>query len=248
MSKIVSAFNDGIAVIRLNNGVINAIDEELVDCLLEQLEKVRKEARAMVLCGGEKFFSMGLDLPKLIGLDREVMASLWRKFNQVVVELYSLPVPTVAELRGHAVAGGNIFALTCDYRIGVEGRRKIGLNEVLLGIPVPHLVGMMLEQVVDASVAKDMMYTGRFLKFQEAVEAGLIDALYSEELVHEQALKQARKLMRVPLHAFAATKAIRTGEVVERFERARAEQDERFLDCWFSEGTQALLKQAVERF
>jgi len=248
MGKIVSENHDGIAVLRLNNGAINAIDEGLVDALLEALREVRSSAHAMVLCGGEKFFSIGLDLPRLIGLEREVMAGLWRKFNQVVLELYSLPMPTVAELQGHAVAGGNIFALTCDYRIGVEGRRKIGLNEVLLGIPVPHLVGMMLDQVVDSRVAKEMMYSGRFLKFPEALEVGLLDALHPEEVLHEQAIKQAKELMRVPLHAFVATKAIRVGEVVKRFELERTAQDERFLDCWFRKETQDLLRIAAERF
>ena len=112
----------------------------------------------MVLAGGTKFFSIGLNLPELIGLNRKEMAEFWERFTQTVFGLYTLPMPTVCAVCGHAVAGGNILALTCDYRIGSTENRKIGLNEILLGLPVPYLADLMLRQVSGDRAATERLY------------------------------------------------------------------------------------------
>ena len=101
----------------------------------------------MLLCGGNKFFSIGLDLPALLKLDRPAMHHFLEDFNDLCLALFTAAFPTACALAGHAVAGGNILALTCNYRYAISGK-KIGLNELKLGVPVPYLADMILRHTI----------------------------------------------------------------------------------------------------
>lgn len=248
MKKILTEKHNDIAIVSLNNGVINAISADLLDELSEAVQFAKNEASGMVLCGGDKFFSIGLDLSSLITLEREKMSEFWKKFNQVILDLYMLPIPTVAVLSGHTIAGGNILALTCDYRFGVNDNKKIGMNEITLGIPVPYLADLLLRQTVNEQEAKAMLYTGEFITFAEAKMNGLIDTLLPMEELKAQALNQVEKLAKLPKHAFAAIKANRTRALQERYEIRQNEDHEIFLDCWFSKNTQQQLVEASKQF
>ena len=139
MSKVIIEVHDAVAVLRLKNGVTNAISPELVDDLLATMKQMKIEFNGMVLAGGDKFFCIGFDLPKLLQLDRPEMTEFYVRFNQAVLDLYTLPMPTACAIDGHATAGGAIFALSADFRFVSSGRRLIGVNEVKIGLPVPHL-------------------------------------------------------------------------------------------------------------
>ena len=125
-----------IALVRLTNGVINAISPELLEDFAQALKRIQKEFKGMVLAGGSKFFSIGLDLPKLLKLDRNAMTAFWKNFNDLTFDLFTIPFPTVCAIEGHAIAGGTIFALCCDFRFAANLPKKIGLNEINLGVPV----------------------------------------------------------------------------------------------------------------
>ncbi|MGC8659564.1 MAG: enoyl-CoA hydratase/isomerase family protein, partial [Desulfomonilaceae bacterium] len=105
--------HDNLGMIRLNNGPTNAIGPDLVQDFSQVLARVRMNFKGMVLSGGEKFFSMGFDLPTLLKLDRKNMSAFFYNFNQVVFELATLPVPTCAAVKAHAIAGGAILMLAC---------------------------------------------------------------------------------------------------------------------------------------
>lgn len=122
-----------VAIIRLNNGVTNALSPDLVHDLALELTRVKDQFQGIVLAGGAKFFCIGFDLPKVLTLDRAEMARFFYEFNQVAFDLLTLPLPTACAIAGHAIAGGNILALTCDYRFAGSGKKLIGLNEVRLG-------------------------------------------------------------------------------------------------------------------
>src|SRR5512137_1705530 len=119
-----------VAIVRMANNVINAIGAEVVEELSLALQEVRGRFRGMVLAGGNKFFSIGLNLPELIELDRDGMADFWTRFEDTVLKLYTLPLPTAAAIAGHANGGGAILALACDFRFIAAGRKLISLNEI----------------------------------------------------------------------------------------------------------------------
>ena len=99
METVVIEPHGKIALLRLDNGVTNAISPLLVDELGEAVRKVQAEFHGMVLAGGSKFFCIGLDLPTLLKLDRTKMGEFWEAFDQVVLDLFSLLLPTAAMLR-----------------------------------------------------------------------------------------------------------------------------------------------------
>ncbi len=248
MAMVLVEQQDNLAIFTLNNGVINAIGPDLVQDLSKTLHEIKGEARGMVLCGGEKFFSIGFDLPALIKMSRPEMSEFFYQFNQVALDLYTVPFPSACALAGHATAGGNIFALMCDYRLAIPGTKKIGLNEIRLGLPVPYLADMILRQVVGDRVATRMIYSGEFLSFTDASSVGLIDELCPAEELRQTAIDKIAGLAAFDARPFSAVKAYRTEEIKNKYEKNNRTKNEFFLDCWFSESTQKILKDAADRF
>ena len=148
MKNVSIESHDSVAILRLTNGVTNSITPEMVVELSEALKQIKSEYKAMVLAGGSKFLCIGLNLPGLLQLDRPAMTEFWHAFDQISIDLYTLPMPTACAIGGHATAGGAIMALACDYRFIASGRKFIGFNEVQIGVPVPYLADLMLRQIV----------------------------------------------------------------------------------------------------
>ncbi len=237
-----------VAILRMNNGVTNAIDPELVKDLSEALFRVEKEFQGMVLAGGDKFFSIGFDLPLLVDFKREEMSEYYRRFNDLALSLFTFSSPVCCLLAGHAVAGGCILALTGDYRFSAAGKKFIGLNEIKLGVPVPYLADLMLRQIASDRAATQILYRGEYMTPLEAKEIGLVDEVLSTEDVERQAVEMVSEMAGLQRGAFSAIKANRVQAVRSRYEANHQQADERFLDCWFTESVQVLLKEASQKF
>ncbi|MBN1273469.1 MAG: enoyl-CoA hydratase/isomerase family protein [Candidatus Aminicenantes bacterium] len=249
MEKIKMEFRESIAVLTLNNGTINAISPDLVAQCSNALEEARNEAQGLVLCGNRKFFSIGLDLPILLKFNRSEMTDFWHEFNRLVFELFILPLPTVCCMAGHAVAGGNIMALTCDFRFAVnDENKKIGMNEIKLGVPVPYLADMIFRQVIGDRAASHMMYSGMFISMPKAHAIGLIDELYAVDLLEQRSMEKAAELASSQNRAYAEIKANRIEEIKNRYEKNRTQKFELFLDYWFSKPAQQYLRDASKKF
>jgi len=239
---------DDIAVLRLNNGVTNAIGPQLVEDLEAALAECSARCKALILAGGVKFFSIGFDLPALLQFERRALADFYDRFNRTVLALFTLPVPTVCALGGHAIAGGTILALSADYRVGALGKKLVGLNEIKLGVPVPHLADLMLRLVVPERAATAIVYDGEFMSAADAAKIGLVDAVFDVEMVEARAFEKARAMSDRCLGAFAQIKESRTAAVRSEFESRHREKTEAFLACWFDPAVQGLLREAAGRF
>jgi enoyl-CoA hydratase/carnithine racemase len=237
-----------VALVRLAGGVTNAIGYELATDLANALSEVKSGFKGLVLAGGEKFFSIGLNLPELLELDRKGMADFWNLFDDTVLGLYTLPLPTACALTGHAPAGGAILALACDFRFAAAGPKRIGLNEIRIGVPVPYLADRMLRHVVGHRVANELGYEGKLIEFEAAKAVGLIDEVLPGEEVEPAAVARIHELAARTPAAFALTKQHRTREIAEQFQAIRSELNRAFMACWFAPDTQTLLKQAAEKF
>jgi enoyl-CoA hydratase/carnithine racemase len=248
MSKILVEHQGNIAVLTLNNGVTNAIGPDLVNELSENLHQIRNEAGGIVLCGGEKFFSIGFDLPVLLTMNRPEMSEFFYQFNQLTLDLYTVPFPSACAVSGHATAGGNILALTCDYRFAVSGTKKIGLNEIRLGLPVPHLPDMILRQIVGDRAATRMLYSGELISLTDAASIGLIDETCPAEKLRQSAIEKVAGLAAFHARPFSAIKENRVEEIKDSYEKNKRAKNEFFLDCWFSESTQKILKATSQKF
>lgn len=248
MAAVIAELQNDIVTLRLNSGALNPIGPGLLDDLSRGLSEAARTARGILLCGGEKFFSVGFDLPGLMDLDRPAMARFFEGFNQLCLNLLTVPVPTVCALSGHAVAGGNILALACDYRFAATGKKKIGLNEVKLGVPVPYLADLMLRRIVGDRHAMRMIYGGEFISFADAAGIGLVDETVPADALEEFSRERLRRMAVLPPRAFSLVKSNAVEGIKRAYEPLRDSKNGEFLDCWFGEPARELLREASKKF
>jgi enoyl-CoA hydratase/carnithine racemase len=205
--------------------------------------------RSLVLgSSNDKFFSIGFDIPQLFDLHREDFRFFYRAFNRMCLDLYTLPKPTVAAITGHAIAGGCILALCCDYRFIAQGRKLMGLNEIKLGVPVPYVADCVLRHLVGVRNGRDMMDTGEFYAPEQLLHVGVVDRVWPLEQVLPQAVEKAGLVGALPQEAFATIKRNRV-EVVEAQVLARSEERERFfVERWYSDEARERLREAMEKY
>jgi enoyl-CoA hydratase len=237
---------DDIAVLRMNAGKANAMDRAFLERLGALLDQCR-DAGAVIITGYDRFFSAGLALPALIDLDRPAMADFIDLFSQTMARVYTLRMPVVAAINGHALAGGCVLALQTDRRIIVDDGIKLGLNEVQLGIGLPALVIETLRAEVPPTSLGPLAREGRVVMPHEALALDLVHALAQTDDLEARAIDIARSLMRLPPAAYAQVKAALHAPVLRAIEATRAEIDAAWLDTWFSPDAQTRLRAAVTR-
>jgi len=240
---------DGVALLRLAGGRANAMSTEFLgalDGLLDELE--HSDARAAVITGYDRFFSAGLALPTLIGLDRAQMKRFIELFDAVMTRVFRCPLPVVAAVNGHAIAGGCVLALQADWRIMVsDPGARIGLNEAQLGIGLPAIAAESLRLQVPSRSWPAIAFEGRLVSPEEALALGLVDELVAASDLEPRAMARAKALAAVPSGGVAQIKGALRRSVLETVERREAEEVERWLDTWFSPPARALLSSAVAR-
>ncbi|MHC4942167.1 MAG: enoyl-CoA hydratase/isomerase family protein [Planctomycetota bacterium] len=242
---------DGTVLIKLSRGVTNPLGMELInelDDALNELESDPDTSSIVLGSANDKFFSIGFDIPEIFPLSRKDFEIFFRAFEKLCLKLYTLPKPTIAAMTGHAIAGGCILALCCDYRIIAQGNKKMGLNEIKLGVPVPHLPDLVLQSLVGTRSARDVMDTGAFYLPEDALQMGMVDEVLPLEDVLERATAKADELGAQPGKAFAAIKRNRVESIEANVLVQREEKVSVFLDCWYSPEARERIEEAMEKF
>jgi len=231
MEHLKIAEQSGITVVTLEDGKANTLGSGMVRALTETAGKLADGRGPVVLTGAGRFFSAGLDLVEVVGMDRHTLGAFLDSFEQMALQWFALPRPVIAAVNGHAIAGGAIMALTADFRIAARGEWKIGLTEVSLGIPFPASALEMTRFQVDPSRASRFFLAGELYAPDEATAAGVLDRVVAPEALAEEAGKLAARLATSPGVAYAQTKAALRQPTLARIESARAERREAFLDA-----------------
>ncbi|GAA2289463.1 enoyl-CoA hydratase-related protein [Streptomyces hawaiiensis] len=204
---------EGVGTIRLDRPPMNALDIATQDRLKELAEEAarREDVRAVVLYGGEKVFAAGADIKEMQAMDHTAMVLRSRALQDSFTAVARIPKPVVAAVTGYALGGGCELALCADFRIAGENA-KLGQPEILLGL-IPGAGGTQrLARLVGPSKAKDLIFTGRMVKAEEAREIGLVDRVVPADEVYAQAHAWAAKLAQGPALALRAAKeSIDTG-------------------------------------
>jgi enoyl-CoA hydratase len=180
---VVTEQTDGVTVLRLERPPANAIDLTFareIEASLRILEEA-DDTRAVVLTGTDNFFSAGLDLKTVPQLDAGEQREMILAFGRMVARLYAFPKPTVAAVNGHAVAGGFLLALTCDYRVGPNQDCELGLTGVRAGIPYPVSAMEVIRAELSPAAARTMVLTGRTFGPQEASALGVLDDITEQD-------------------------------------------------------------------
>jgi enoyl-CoA hydratase/carnithine racemase len=198
---------DGVGTIRLDRPKMNAIDEELYRGVQAMARKAAgdPEVRTVVLYGGERVFAAGADIRAMSALTREAMVAWGRELTDSFTEVQRIPKPVIAAITGYALGGGYELALCADFRVLGAGA-KIGQPEILLGV-IPGAGGTQrLARLVGPAKAKDLVFTGRHIGAEEALEIGLADAVVPDDEVYSTAVAMAKKFAAGPPLALAAAK------------------------------------------
>jgi enoyl-CoA hydratase len=237
-----------IAVIQMRAGKANAMDETFLRRLEQLFDRlVASPARAAVLTGYDSFFSAGLALPSLVGMGREQLRSFVGLFESTMRGVFGCPLPVVAAVNGHAIAGGCILALQCDVRLMADGEAKVGLNEVQLGIGLPSAAMTPVRLALPASSIPAVVMEGRLFSAREAKDLGLVNELVAPAELIGRAVERARALTAGTREAVAEIKRTLRGEAMEVMEQRGAEELESWLDTWFSAAAQERIAKAVAR-
>ena len=235
-----------IGVLRMEREHGNAINEALVASLVATLAEAESdpEIRGVLLTGGGKIFSPGLDLQELAVLDREAMERFMRRFSAAVLSLYTFPKPLVAMLQGHALAGGCVLALCADWRVLRRGA-STGLNEVKVGVPLPFGVALIVRDAVPKNRLTEVALLGRNYTDEAALAAGLADELADPASVEAVSRERLEEFIAKDASAFAVTKRYLRSPVVERIRANNRLLIPEWLDGWFSPGTTARIAAIV---
>lgn len=240
-----------ILFVKLNNGVTNALNSKVV----KELGEVFKQAKDDVYINGlvlgssnEKFFSIGFDIPKLFEMNKDDFTDFYRMFNQVCLDLLTLPKPTAAAITGHAIAGGCILTLCCDYRFIAKDHKLIGLNEVKLGLPVPYLPDRLLHALAGIRKAREIMESGKFYSSHEAFGMGIVDKILPMEDVVKTAIEHTDTLGSLPKVGYEMIKKNRVELIQEQVTARQDEKEAYFIESWYSEEARRCLKEAIKKF
>ncbi len=198
---------DGIGTIRLDRPKMNAISvqvqAELRAAAAEATE--RDDVKAVVVYGGERVFAAGNDVKEMAGLSYADMVKLGASVQSAVTAIARIPKPVVAAVTGYALGGGCELALAADIRIAADDA-TFGQPEVLLGI-IPGAGGTQrLSRLIGPSKAKDIIFTGRFVKADEALAIGLVDRLVPAAEVYAAACAWAGQFTAAASYAVRAAK------------------------------------------
>src|SRR5690606_7927340 len=188
---------DHICTIQLDRGKSNAMHLEMIAELRQLLAQQKSDPaiEAIVLQGKEGFFSSGLDLITLFEYDEHNSRAFWADFMALIYDLAAFPKPAIAAIPGHSPAGGCVLALCCDHRIMVEGAYIIGLNEVPVGIIVPHSIFELYSFWLGNAQATKFLLEGKLLTPGEALQSGLIDEIVPFNRIQTAASRKAKQYM-----------------------------------------------------
>lgn len=226
------AIHDGIAVVTMRHGKVNALDIELCEALAACFAELRDgAAKAVVLTGQGRIFSAGVDLIRVSdgGADyiRRFLPALHRLYDAVFFH----PKPVVAAINGHAIAGGCVLALCADRRVMAKEGGTIGVTELLVGVPFPALAFEIMRHATPPAFFNETILSGATFPPEVALHRQWVNALAEPGAVVEDAVALAQELALLSPPAFAPTKAQIRQPVSERVARS-ARLDAEITDIW----------------
>jgi enoyl-CoA hydratase len=238
-----------IALVRLAHGKVNALDLELLLAITATFRELDAgEHRAVVLTGAGRAFSAGVDLWRIVDGGEDYVRAFLPALNECFETVFGTGLPVVAAVNGHAIAGGCILAACCDRRLMAEGGGRIGVTELLVGVPFPLTPLSILTYAAGQRHARDAVLTGATYEAAEAVAHGLADVAVPPEKLLDEAVAEARRLVRLTsADTFRLTKEQLHLEVTEWLARHRPANDPRAAELWERRVTDGTIRGYMER-
>ncbi|MDO9020709.1 MAG: crotonase/enoyl-CoA hydratase family protein [Deltaproteobacteria bacterium] len=196
---------DSIATVTMDDGKANVMSAAMLRALHEAFDRAEREASVVVLTGRKGMFSAGYDLSMFASRPEEIGAVL-RLGGDLVHRILGFPKPVLMACPGHAVAQGAFLLLAADVRIGVTGERKIGLNEVVIGLTIPFYGIEVARHRLSAPWFQHATVTGALYAPEAALAAGFFDRVVTPEELADATRAEAARLAALKMDAHAGTK------------------------------------------
>jgi enoyl-CoA hydratase/carnithine racemase len=197
----------GIGTIRLDRPKMNAINAQLRNELAEAATAAHDDpgVRAVILYGGERVFAAGADIKEMAEMSYAGMTEHCRALQDALNLVARIGAPVIAAITGYALGGGLELALCADFRVAGESA-KVGQPEIQLGV-IPGAGGTQrLPRLIGPSRAKDLVFSGRHVKADEAERIGLVDKVVPDDQVYAAAQEMAARYAEGPAVALKAAK------------------------------------------
>ncbi|MCD8529278.1 MAG: enoyl-CoA hydratase/isomerase family protein [Chitinophagales bacterium] len=261
MSKLSGYFNihnmqtlniehkDGIAIVQLNRGTSNPINLDMLQELKQTFDTFEKDdtVKAVVLTGKERFFSAGLDVIELYQYDEAKITLLFESLFETMRSMIAFSKPFVASITGHSPAGGCVLALCADYRIMAQGKYRIGLNEIPVGIVIPNYVYEAYAFWLGKGKASQYILEGKLATVEEALSVGLIDEAVEESEVLQKSIERAQFYTKFSAYTWQTSKTLMRSSLMEHFKSLDEQLKNDLLKGWWSKETRAILGALVEQ-
>lgn len=197
-----------ITELRISLNQTNQFNEQAFLEFERSLQAIRekKQASVLMLTSGADAFSSGLDPSQLVGKRHDEIHRTVEILNRSTFALYDFPVPVVSVISGHAMGGGALFAIFSDFRLMADKKARIGFPEVNLAMCLGAGPTIVLSGLVGEKVARDLLFTGKAMKAEEAKSIGLIDEVYPADDLSKKALAYCEKLAKTPRNTLKSIK------------------------------------------
>jgi enoyl-CoA hydratase len=240
---------DRVAVVRLIHGKVNALDLELVRAIAEAFRALDGRTHgAVVLTGAGRTFSAGVDLWRVLDGGPAYVAEYLPALVDAFEAVFVVGKPVVAAVNGHAIAGGCIFAACCDYRMMADDTSRMGVTELLVGVPFPVTALEILRYALGGPRARAAVLGGATFRPAVALGTGMVDELVAPNRLLERAIGYARRLAdQVPGDTYRFTKRQLQADTVERIARERPLQDPETVRLWQERVGDGSIREYMER-
>ena len=245
---IETSVRNGIALIQIAHGKANALDIELCDGLAAAMRLAGNSgAVALVLTGKGRMFSAGVDLPRMLAGGPPYVRQFLPALHRLYEVAFFLLKPVIAAVNGHAIAGGCVLACCADRRLMAAGNGRIGVTELLVGVPFPSLAFEIMRFALAPKYFQDAVLGGATHGPDAALERGFIDEVVDGDALIDRAMSVARQLTELSPAAFAQTKTQIRQPVAEQIEKFGLATDAIVSDIWAKPETLAYMRNYVVR-
>ncbi|WP_336366117.1 crotonase/enoyl-CoA hydratase family protein [Marinobacter sp. C2H3] len=228
MTELVSyELTDKVATVTINNGKANALGHEVFEGLNAAFDRAEADKAVVILTGQPGIFSAGYDLKQMQKSPQDA-AALVKVGSTFARRLAAFPMPVIAACSGHAIAKGAFILLSSDYRVGVEGSFKLGLNETAIGMTMHHAGIEIARRRLTPVHFQRSVVNAEIFSPEGAIAAGFLDEAVAPEQLMARANELAQGFRKLNLRAFAQTKVKANAGYLELLDRC-IEDDARHL-------------------
>jgi enoyl-CoA hydratase len=238
----------GIAVMTMVHGKANTLDIEFCNAIAERFDKLRDApVKAVVLIGQVRMFSAGVDLVRLSDGGADYVRRFLPALHRLYEAVFFFPKPVVAAVNGHAIAGGCVLECCADKRIAARDGGRIGVTELLVGVPFPPLAFEVMKFASPPRYLADGMYSGATFTPDVALARGLVDEVVDAPALLDRAVAAAETLAALSPKAFAQTKQQIRQPVADALERHAKRIDAASMAIWTAPETLDHIRDYVAR-